>query len=92
MEIKEKWCLWNLVPMSILFWFFPCCLSVQGKNAHLYVVCGLLQKREIILFIYKVVIVEDSSNSSCLLGYTRAILSNREAFFEIKSTFEKYGI
>lgn len=67
-------------------------LSVQGKDVHLCVVCGVLQERERILFIYKVVTIEDSSNYSCLLGYTRVILPDGEACFEIKSAFEKYGI
>lgn len=67
-------------------------LSVWGKDVHLCVVCGLLQERERILFMYKVVIEEASCNYSCLLGYTRVILPDAEAYFEIKSVFDKYGI
>lgn len=67
-------------------------LSVRGKDVHLCVVCGLLQEKERILFMYKVVIGEASCNYSCLLGYTRVILPDGEACFEIKSAFDKYGI
>ncbi|RZC61016.1 hypothetical protein C5167_022772 [Papaver somniferum] len=66
-------------------------LISQGDDIHICVLCGLLQDRNRVLFIYKVPIKEAKGGCPSFLGYTSFILPGSGTTFVRENAFERSG-
>ncbi|KAI3953689.1 hypothetical protein MKW98_017513 [Papaver atlanticum] len=66
-------------------------LISQGDDIHICVLCGLLQDRNRVLFIYKVPIKEAKGGCPSFLGYTSFILPGSGTTFARENAFERSG-